>query len=115
MALICKKYGNIIENKKTDSEAWLQKKKTWNVITEEFNASNNKQRTEENLKNKYLGIKKEIKRKKAIQKQNSYGTGGGPPKFCEFTMGEEIVDSILGTEVHGLNPMFDPDYVADGK
>ncbi|XP_046389949.1 uncharacterized protein LOC124158729 [Ischnura elegans] len=62
---IVNKYSHIIENKRTDSVMWQEKKNAWIRITNEFNYMAIERRTPEQLKQKYETLKKEARREAA--------------------------------------------------
>lgn len=104
------KYSHILENKKTDSVMWKKKEETWEKLCTEFNGlSGLCYRTTKNLKIKYEGLKRSLKKKKAANKTEIYKTGGGPVETTPYTDFEEKLLSILLLSIEGLSPFDDSD------
>ncbi|KAG5871679.1 hypothetical protein JTB14_012040 [Gonioctena quinquepunctata] len=61
---LANKHKKVIENKKTDGTTWKSKEEAWKEIQRSFNScSNGPPRTFKQLKMKYEGIKKDMKKK----------------------------------------------------
>lgn len=74
------KYKTIIENKQSDNAMLRAKARTWEKLTEEFNAQPNvSKRDVKQLKKCLENIKSKAKKDSARERQHIYATGGGPP------------------------------------
>lgn len=109
LVTLVKKYSEIIENKKTDSNSNKLKNDIWMKVSKEFNAcSGEANRSPSILRNKYLNLKKRSKKRFAAEKKYTYGTGGGPS--MEFTDPvDETLKDIMGCQMTGLSSNFDSD------
>lgn len=97
------KYKSTVENKKRDAITWRQKEEAWNKLCEEFNSQAGEiPRNVKNLKTKYDGLKKALKKKKAANQSEVYKTGGGARIITPYTDYEEKLLSILGLQICGL-------------
>lgn len=113
---LVKKYGHILENKRTDHVTSKQKLECWEDIEIDFNSNANvHMRTASNLKKKYENIKKITKKKLAEHKKYMIETGGDPALPPEnFSEGEKELIEILGPQVTGLHHDFDDDVSGKG-
>ncbi|XP_061724978.1 uncharacterized protein LOC133530921 [Cydia pomonella] len=103
---------HILENKKSDAVTWGQKEKCWRAIALSFNAeSRSTHRTSKNLRLKYEGIKRDIRKKAALIR------AGGPSAAPVFTPTESKVKDMILLSVDGMENNFDsdslPNIVAD--
>ena len=62
------KNKDVIENKRTDAVIWKEKEEAWKQIEMEFNSCSLGPRTVEQLKFKYKGMKKDLRKKSARAK-----------------------------------------------
>lgn len=108
---LVEKYKNIIECKKSNALTWKDKEKAWSKIESEFNSKNsgNAFRSVKHLKEKYNNLKKETKRKFALEKSNASKTGGGPFTPIKVTDVNLAIKNILGEQVSGLQNSYDCD------
>lgn len=104
------KYKETIECKKTDAVMWKEKEAAWNNIEKEFNIlSGQFPRTVKNLKIKYDGLKKTVKKKATFNQSEIYKTGGGVPKHINFNSNEEKLLAFMKVSATGSQPRFDSD------
>lgn len=110
---LVKKYKELIETKKTDTntnkiivDAWINLAKECNSVCAEYH------RDVKTLRNKYENIKKRTKQKFADQKKYVTGTGGGPEKDIVITTVDNDIYEIIGTQLTGRPSEFDDDTVA---
>ncbi|KAL1493846.1 hypothetical protein ABEB36_009532 [Hypothenemus hampei] len=96
------KYSVILEDKTTDSNNWERKNETWKQIANEFNATNSVFRNEEVLRNKYDNLKKDLKKKVAYNKAQTFRTGGGTADYKTFNEDEKELFKIISLSVNGL-------------
>ncbi|KAL1488465.1 hypothetical protein ABEB36_014936 [Hypothenemus hampei] len=96
------KYSVILEDKTTDSNNWEKKNETWKQIANEFNATNSVFRNEEVLRNKYDNLKKDLKKKVAYNKAQTFRTGGGASDYKTFNEDEKELLKIISLSVNGL-------------
>lgn len=112
---LVKNYRDVIECKKTDSEANLQKKATWKQIASIFNASGaGTYRDENTLQRKYQNLKKSTKKKFAEEKRAITATGGGKPPNVEISQIENDIKEMLGYQIVGRESAFDDDQINEG-
>lgn len=79
------------------------RKKKRGINCEEFNSQAGEiPRNVKNLKTKYDGLKKALKKKKAANQSEVYKTGGGARIITPYTDYEEKLLSILGLQICGL-------------
>ncbi|KAK4882430.1 hypothetical protein RN001_005749 [Aquatica leii] len=77
--------------------------KVWEQLTAEFNsASGDLPRTTKSLKIKYDSIKKDLRKKKAANRQQIFITGGGTPDLTPLTTWEEKLLEIILLSCEGL-------------
>ncbi|KAK5648033.1 hypothetical protein RI129_002925 [Pyrocoelia pectoralis] len=105
------KHSKIIECAKSDSVTWKEKNNAWTQLITEFNSATSAliPRTTKSLKTKYEGLKKELRKKKAIEKQELFKTGGGEPVKTTFTDWEEKLLILISITCEGLAPINDCD------
>lgn len=108
---LVEKYKNIIECKKSNVLTWKDKEKAWLKIEMEFNSKNNGNtfRNAKHLKEKFNNLKKETKRKFALEKINTCKTGGGPFTPVKLTDTNLAIKDILGEQVSRLQNSYDCD------
>lgn len=106
---LIKKYGHILENKRTDSASNQNKNEAWLKVTREFNSSDTTYRSLQVLKNKYLNMKKKTLKGFSEEKRDTYLTGGGPPVPWHDTETDQDIREILGSRVTGFGSQFDDD------
>lgn len=108
---LVEKYQSIVESKKTDSFSWKEKSTAWEEVTKEFNLLNSQKtpRSSKNLKEKWKNVKKDTKKKYALEKQEVFRTGGGKPSQVIINENDETIKSIIGVAATGLNNLFDSD------
>jgi len=108
---LVEKYKNIIECKKSNVMTWKDKEKAWLQIENEFNSTNNSNafRSVKHLKEKYNNLKKDTKRKFALEKINASKTGGGPFLPVNVTDVNLAIKDILGEQLSGLQNSYDCD------
>ncbi|CAI6343360.1 unnamed protein product [Macrosiphum euphorbiae] len=79
---LVKKYKSVLECLKTDAVNAKMKKNAWSKIEREFNSQSiETPRTADILKNKYINLKRKVKKQYADEKVYHRGTGGGPSVF----------------------------------
>lgn len=72
------KYKNVIQNKRTDATTWKDKRDAWMAISTEFNATcGNFQQSAKMMRAKYESIKKTVRKKCSMLKNEHNKTGGG--------------------------------------
>ncbi|XP_031327765.1 uncharacterized protein LOC116169288 isoform X2 [Photinus pyralis] len=109
-------HAKVIECKKTDAATWKDKENEWEQLALEYNSANSTcPRNVKSLKTKYECLKKDIKKKVALQKQSLYQTGGGASKDIIFTPTEEILISIITFSIQGLSSRSDCDQVINNE
>ncbi|KAK4877005.1 hypothetical protein RN001_009511 [Aquatica leii] len=97
------KHSSTIECAKSDAVTWKQKVKVWEQLTAEFNsASGHLPKTTKSLKIKYDGIKKDLRKKKAANRQQIFITGGGTSDLTPLTTWEEKLLEIILLSCEGL-------------
>ena len=108
---LVEKYKTIIESKKSNSVTWKDKEKAWLKIESEFNSKNNDNtfRSVKHLKEKYNNLKKNTKKKFAIEKMNISKTGGGSYTPIAVTDVDLTIKEILGPQISGLQNSYDCD------
>lgn len=110
--IIVNKYATILEDKQTNRVSIDEKMKVWKKIETEFN---NKApivcyRNSEQLHRFYENKKKELRKKMAEYKKQSYLTGGGsPPRLKLETIEEKLLKIINEKTVRGFHSEFDSD------
>lgn len=111
--LLCRlitKFSTTIESKKTDALSWKEKHEAWEKLAVKFNLQNKgAPRTATSLKAKYEGIKKDLRKKVAKNKSETFKTGGGIPNIKPLTPYEELIYNIITLSVEGLPSRFDDD------
>ncbi|XP_050065882.1 myb/SANT-like DNA-binding domain-containing protein 3 [Aphis gossypii] len=95
---LVQKYKHILECKTTDSIQNRKKTNTWATVENKYNKNFERIvfRTATVLKNKYLNIKKKLKKKIGDERSGIRGTGGGPYNKVEYNDSENLVSEILG-------------------
>lgn len=106
------KYSHILEDKKTNKVSIQEKNHVWDQIEVEFN--NNTQiacfRSSNQLKRLYENKKKELRRKMANNKKETYLTGGGTSQVVKLEANEEVLLQIVNEKtVKGFDVPFDSD------
>ncbi|CAG9769725.1 unnamed protein product [Ceutorhynchus assimilis] len=104
-----KKFTNIIECKKTDAVSNKEKNAAWKKVANCFNSNSQNYRAAEQLKTKYLNLKKQCKKNFAEEKKIKMGTGGGPFSTPKTSTVDEDIREILGSQVTGRRSNFDND------
>ncbi|CAG9773567.1 unnamed protein product [Ceutorhynchus assimilis] len=104
-----KKFTNIIECKKTDAVSIKEKNAAWIKVANWFNSNSQNYRAADQLKTKYLNLKKQCKKDFAEEKQIKIGTGGGPFSTLKTSTVDEDIREILGSQVTGMRSNFDND------
>ncbi|XP_017468243.1 PREDICTED: myb/SANT-like DNA-binding domain-containing protein 4 isoform X2 [Rhagoletis zephyria] len=103
------KYKHILENKKTDAVSNKEKEASWEKVSNLFNASSGTtSRTASTLKLKYEGMKKSLKKKVAINRQELYKTGGGAHSQIPYSSVENRILS-MSSNIDGLENRHDSD------
>lgn len=92
-------YKHILENKKSDAVTNKQKLQTWDVIAEKFNSKQLVPRDSQSLRNKYENVKKTTKKKFALEKQQTYMTGGGKAINSSIEPVDEMVHQKKFTSI----------------
>lgn len=108
---IVAKYKHILENKKTDTVTNREKEASWEKVAKLFNSSSGgTARSVSTLKLKYEGVKKALKKKVAINRQELYKTGGGAHSQIPYS---DVENQILAmaSNVDGLHNRHDSDGV----
>lgn len=108
------KYKDVIEDKKVDSSSWSLKKKAWEEVANALNACHGIRchRPPSNIKEKYNGLKKAVKKKLGAIRQGMYGTGGGAPCQVSLTPLEEKVAALMKqAAAHGMDCQVDSDFI----
>lgn len=109
---IVQKYSNVLECKKTDAHTWKEKEECWEKLASDFNSINMIcPRTAKCLKTKYECLKKEVRKKRALQQQEIYRTGGGEGKPIVFTPTEDKLLSLMLLGVDGMPSRNDDDKI----
>lgn len=103
------KYRNIIESKRTDATSWKEKNEMWEQICSEFNSRNSVVRTTKSLRSKYESFKKDLRKKKAKDKNLKFQTGGGNYIEVIYTPTEEKLLPYIFLSVEGLPSRHDDD------
>uniref|UniRef100_A0A1Y1N4D8 Regulatory protein zeste n=1 Tax=Photinus pyralis TaxID=7054 RepID=A0A1Y1N4D8_PHOPY len=104
--------SKIIENKLTDGGSLREKQSAWARVGKLFDSANSETKRDVNaLKMKYENIKRNLKKKIALSKQNYRGTGGGPPIDVKLLWYEEQLYSILQLSIEGLTSTGDSDTI----
>lgn len=105
------KYGNTLENKRTDAVCWKDKEEAWKNLADEFNAEIGFcSRTIKILKTKYEAIKRNLRKKIASNNFEKYKkTGGGFAQPIHFSDYEMILMPLLSINVEGLPSLCDSD------
>ncbi|XP_066581996.1 myb/SANT-like DNA-binding domain-containing protein 4 [Prorops nasuta] len=106
---IIKNFKHIVECKKTDTVTWKEKDDAWEKITELLNANGETERSKKSVLSKYNDMKKNLKKKLAANKAETFKTDGGIPIILPLTLPEEILYSILPMSIEGLPTPFDSD------
>nr|XP_022907839.1 uncharacterized protein LOC111419298 [Onthophagus taurus] len=102
-------YKDVIENKQTDAVNFLQKKRTWEALTKEFNAhTKGVPRTVDKLKKCWTNQKSKRKEELAREKRERMSTGGGPYKAPT----EDVIDDVLENVNIEIRDTIDSDTVA---
>ncbi|XP_057671229.1 uncharacterized protein LOC130902958 [Diorhabda carinulata] len=112
MEIISKKYGTILEDKKTDRTSVEDRTKVWRKVENNFNATSTWGifRDKESLKRLYENRKREVRRLKAKESQLRLRTGGGPETKIKIDPADELLLSIMNKKsVEGLTNNFDCD------
>ncbi|XP_065356220.1 myb/SANT-like DNA-binding domain-containing protein 4 [Calliphora vicina] len=102
---------HIIENTRTDGSTIAEKNEAWEYVMQRYNAlSSNGTRTTKELKDKYHNLKQTLRKKKAENKKNIIGTGGGPFLINKLNDSEELLSSLLVEEgITGMSNIYDSD------
>ncbi|KAI4455388.1 apontic [Holotrichia oblita] len=108
---IIQKYKSIVENKKTDITTCDEKKKVWEKIQLEFNATAaNCERSVDSIRRFYENQKKNVRKIAANEKKDTYLTGGGTPNVFKKEPFHDVLLSIMNSKsVVGLKNKFDGD------
>ncbi|XP_018303522.1 myb/SANT-like DNA-binding domain-containing protein 4 [Mycetomoellerius zeteki] len=107
---IIQEFKNIIECKKTDATTWRDKDAAWENVAKAFNSSSGEVfRLKKALKAKYEDIKKNVKKKLAHNRLETFKTGGGEPQIRSLTGIEENIISMLPSSIEGLPSVWDSD------
>lgn len=110
------KYKHIIENKTTSATTWRDKDEAWDKICSKFNAvSGNFPRSKKIICAKYDSIKKTIRKKCSLLKNEQTKTGGGQCSVPTLTSCEEKVLLLTPNTTIGLESRFDKDLNYAGK
>lgn len=110
MVSIIQEFKNIIECKKTDATTWRDKDAAWENVAKAFNSSSGEVfRLKKALKAKYEDIKKNVKKKLAHNRLETFKTGGGEPQIRSLTGIEENIISMLPSSIEGLPSVWDSD------
>lgn len=110
---IIEKYAHVLEDKKTNRVSVDEKNTVWKKIEVEFNnkASIACYRNADQLRRLYENKKKELRKKLAEHKRQTFLTGGGPPPpdlILDYF--EKILMKILNEKtVRGIDVQFDSD------
>ncbi|XP_077490864.1 uncharacterized protein LOC144101592 [Amblyomma americanum] len=103
-------HKSVIECKKSDGASLEKKKKTWKLLTEQYNCRTDvRHRTEAQLRKCWDNLKEKWRRAKAADMKAIFGTGGGPPPPSQLDNELHHVGDVashMGTRVD--NP-FDSD------
>lgn len=113
LMMIALKYASILEDKKTNRSGLEEKSEAWKKIETEFNntAPILAFRSQEQLKRLYENRKKDLRKKLADHKKETYLTGGGPaPKDIVLDKVDSLLSQILNEKsVKGFHSEFDSD------
>nr|CAH7748884.1 unnamed protein product [Callosobruchus chinensis] len=105
---LVKKYRNIIECKKSDTNALRRKTETWINVAKEFNSLSGVVYREANiLRSKYENLKKRAKYKFAEEKTYQSSTGGGPSQDVKIDAIDNSIKELIGTQITGFTSTFD--------
>jgi len=86
------------------------KKKSWSKIEREFNSQSiETPRTADILKNKYINLKRKVKKQYADEKVYHWGTGGGPSKSFLESSAAVSIGEMLQNKMTGEMPIYDCD------
>lgn len=103
--LLIQKYKNITENKETDSNSIVERKNTWEKITNGFNATSCYKRTTKQIRIFYKNAKCALKKQIAFEKKERFKTGGG--SFTSLIVEENNLFDIVADEITPLQNNFD--------
>lgn len=113
LMVIVMRYASILEDKKTNRVGLEEKTQAWKKIETEFNntAPILAFRSQEQLKRLYDNKKKDLRKKMADHKKETYLTGGGPaPKNISLDKTQEILSHIMNEKsIRGFQVEFDSD------
>lgn len=91
------------------------KKNAWIKIEREFNCQSiETPRTADILKNKYINIKRKIKKQYADEKVYHRGTGGGPSKSFLESSAAVSIGEMLQNKMTGEMSIYDSDALDEG-
>ena len=91
------------------------KKKTWEIVTENFNKRFKTLKTVQQLRDKWDNHKKKAKKASCEQRKDGFRrTGGGPPIVPDVSHIEEKVLGLIGEQIKPIENIFDSDRLADG-
>jgi len=86
------------------------KKDAWLKIERDFNCQSIKTpRTADILKNKYINLKRKIKKQYTDEKVYHRGTGGGPSKSFLKSSAAISIEEMLQNKITGVVPIYDYD------
>nr|CAI5840767.1 unnamed protein product [Callosobruchus analis] len=101
------KYKSIVENKKTNSITWKEKKAAWIKIATEFNSitPGGALRDKESLKKFYENKKREVHKVVAEEKRERRKTGGGAyiQKHENNPCYGMVIDTANSKTIYGLD------------
>lgn len=110
---LIKQYRHVIECKKSDATTWKEKEEAWNTLAADFNkdplCQGRSARTAKALKGKWENLKKNGKKKFALEKEELYKTGGGKGDFPKITQQDDDIKEIIGVAVTGIENSYDSD------
>lgn len=91
------------------------KKDAWLKIEREFNCQSiETPRTADILKNKYINLKRKVKKQYAEEKVYHRGTGGGPSKSFLASSAAVSIGEMLQNKMTGEMPIYDSDAFNEG-
>ncbi|KAJ3643366.1 hypothetical protein Zmor_026081 [Zophobas morio] len=106
---IIKKYSHVVENKKTDSVTWEEKKQAWKAIAAKFNAASGVHRSTDSIKMFFDNHKRMLTKKAANDKFERKKTGGGRYVSTGDPFLDLTLDIVNKKTVYGHNSRFDGD------
>lgn len=114
---LCLSKRDILEAKHKDPSSERKKKRVWDEISTEINATYpSVKRTSEEARKKWANLKNFAKKKNASSKRSASATGGGPPASPVPAVLEDIVQAYSKSDsFNGISGGIDTDVLSESS